>query len=123
MFDNLMNTLTKQTNNLSDLVKTKARKLSVNLNLIKERIVHNTKKPIYTEVTLRDPHEEAEYLDSYLSPRAYSMTTYSIDYNSVNENMEWFPYVPPSYDEQNIVDRFLRVITVNDDILNVKIII
>ncbi|KAJ8972578.1 hypothetical protein NQ314_000106 [Rhamnusium bicolor] len=38
-----------------------------------------------------------------------------MDYNAVNENMEWFPYVPPSYDEQNIVDRFIRVITLDNE--------
>ncbi|KAJ8977714.1 hypothetical protein NQ317_007262 [Molorchus minor] len=59
---------------------------------------------------------DSDYYDNdFLSPRAYSMTTFSMDYNAVNENMEWFPYVPPSYDEQNVVDRFIRVITIDDD--------
>ncbi|KAJ8917546.1 hypothetical protein NQ315_005595 [Exocentrus adspersus] len=66
--------------------------------------------------SLDESREESDYYDNdFLSPRAYSMTTFSMDYNAVNENMNWFPYVPPSYDEQNIVDRFIRVITLDDD--------
>ncbi|RZC39576.1 schwannomin-interacting protein 1-like, partial [Asbolus verrucosus] len=96
----------------SDLVKAKSRKIVSNINSLKYHIGNKHKTTYYTVA----PREDNEYFDNdYLSPRAYSMTTFSIDYNSVNENMEWFPYVPPSYDEHNIVDRFIKVITINDD--------
>jgi hypothetical protein len=111
MFDNLLSTLKNRTNNIGDLMKEKSRKLVSNINPLK--FIGNKNKTTYYTIA---PREDNEYFDNdYLSPRAYSMTTFSIDYNSVNENMEWFPYVPPSYDEQNIVDRFIKVITINDD--------
>ncbi|EFA04405.1 Schwannomin-interacting protein 1-like Protein [Tribolium castaneum] len=113
MFDNLLSSLKNHTTNIGDLVKEKSRKIVSNINSLKNIGKH---KATYYTVA---PREESEYFDNdYLSPRAYSMTTFSIDYNSVNENMEWFPYVPPSYDEQNIVDRFIKVITINDDSLD-----
>lgn len=109
MFDNLLNSLKNHTNNLSDLVKEKSRRFMSNINPLK----NGKRKTTYYTVS---PLEDNEYFDNdYLSPRAYSMTTFSIDYNSVNENMEWFPYVPPSYDEHNIVDRFVKVISINDE--------
>lgn len=112
MFDNFLTALKNRTNNLSDAVKSKTRKFSNNLNSIKNSFSHKTKTTYYT-ITQKD---DTDYFENdYLSPRAYSMTTFSMDYNSVNENMEWFPYVPPSYDEQNVIDRFIRVITINDD--------
>lgn len=112
MFDNLLNNLKNRSNNLGDIVKTKSRRIAANLNSLKYYIGNKNNKTSYYTVR---PKEEDYFDNEYLSPRAFSMTTFSIDYNEVNENMEWFPYVPPSYDEQNIVDRFIRVITINDE--------
>lgn len=112
MFDNLFTSLKNRTNNISDVLKLKTRKLSNNLNSLKHSFSHKTKTTYYT-IVQKDSADDLG--NDYLSPRACSMTTFSMDYNSVNENMEWFPYVPPSYDEQNIMDRFIRVITLNDD--------
>lgn len=112
MFDNFLSALKNRTNNFSDTVKSTSRRISNNLNSIKNSFSHRTKTTYYT-IARKD---DTDYFESdYLSPRAYSMTTFSMDYNSVNENMEWFPYVPPSYDEHNVIDRFIRVITINDD--------
>lgn len=112
MFDNFLTAIKNKTNNLSDTVKLTTRRISSNFNTLKSSFSHKTKTTYYT-ITQKDDLDC--YENDYLSPRAYSMTTFSMDYNSVNENMEWFPYVPPSYDEQNVIDRFIRVITINDD--------
>lgn len=119
MFDNFLTNLKTHTNNLADNFKQKTRRINNNLNILKNQISrkHKTSTSYYTI----SQKEETEYYDNdFLSPRAYSMATFSCDYNAVNENMEWFPYVPPSYDEQNVVDRFIRVITINDDTINVN---
>lgn len=113
MFDHFLASLKNRTNNLSDTVKAKTRRISNNLNAFKSSFSHKTKTTYYT---IAQKQEETDYFENdFLSPRAYHMTTFSMDYNSVNENMEWFPYVPSSYDEHNVIDRFIRVITINDD--------
>ncbi|KAH1001808.1 hypothetical protein HUJ04_005774 [Dendroctonus ponderosae] len=113
MFDHFLASLKNRTNNLSDTVKAKTRRISNNLNAFKSSFSHKTKTTYYT---IAQKEEETDYFENdFLSPRAYHMTTFSMDYNSVNENMEWFPYVPSSYDEHNVIDRFIRVITINDD--------
>lgn len=112
MFDNWFTAIKNHTSNLSDSLKQKTRRLTNNINQIKYNFSNKSKTTYYT-ITQK---EDSDYYDNdFLSPRAYSMTTFSMDYNAVNENMEWFPYVPPSYDEQNIVDRFIKVITINDE--------
>lgn len=112
MFDNWFAAIKNHTNNFSDAIKSKTRRLSSNINYLKNNFTHKTKTTYYTV----SKTEDSDYYDNdYLSPRAYSMTTFSMDYNAVNENMEWFPYVPPSYDEQNIVDRFIKVITIDSE--------
>lgn len=118
MFDNFLTNLKAHTNNLADNFKQKTRRINNNLNFLKNQISRKQKTSYYTV----SQKEETDYFDNdFLSPRAYSMTTFSCDYNAANENMNWFPYVPPSYDEQNIIDRFIRVITINDDQLDVKL--
>lgn len=112
MFDNWFANLKNRTNNLSDVIKTKSRRISNNINYLKNSFSHRSKTTYYT-ITQKD--ETDYYENTFLSPRAYPMTTFSIDYNLVNENMEWLPYVPPSYDEHNIVDRFIKVISIDDD--------
>lgn len=112
MFDNWLAAIKNHTNNLSDAIKAKSRRISNNITSFKNQFSHKSKTTYYT-ITQK---EDSDYYDNdFLSPRAYSMTTFSMDYNAVNENMNWFPYVPPSYDEQNIVDRFIRVITIDDE--------
>lgn len=112
MFENWFVAIKNHTNNLSDSIKFKTRRLTANINSLKYNFTNKTKTTYYT---ITKQEETDCYENDYLSPRAYSMTTFSMDYNAVNENMEWFPYVPPSYDEQNIVDRFIKVITINDE--------
>lgn len=116
MFDNLIAAIKNHTNNLTDNLKSRSRRITSNINTIKSQFGQKGKTSYYT-ITQKDDNDY--YDNDFLSPRAYSMTTFSCDYNAVNENMEWFPYVPPTYDEQNIVDRFIRVITINDDSLEV----
>lgn len=112
MFDNWFVALKNHTNNLSDTLRLKTRKFTANISSLKYNFTNKSKSTYYT-ITKK---EETDYFENdFLSPRAYSMTTFSMDYNAVNENMNWFPYVPPSYDEQNIVDRFIKVITINDE--------
>lgn len=119
MFENWFVAIKNHTNNLSDSIKLKTRRLTANINSIKYNFTNKSKATYYT-ITKKE--EETDYFENdYLSPRAYSMTTFSMDYNAVNENMEWFPYVPPSYDEQNIVDRFIKVITINDELCGLDV--
>lgn len=112
MFENFLTNLKNQTNNLSDNLRTKTRKLAYNLNSFKEKIVS---KPKTTYYTITRNEEECDYFDndSYLSPRAYFCNDNK--WPSITENMQWVPYVPPKLDEQNIVDRFIKVITIDDD--------
>lgn len=113
MFENFLTNLKNQTNNLTDSFKTKTRKFAYNLNSFKEKI---TSKPKTTYYTI-SRKEECDYLnDDYLSPRAYSCSDNS--WPSITENMQWMPYVPPKLDEQNIVDRFIKVITLDNDEYN-----
>lgn len=111
MFENLFTTLKNKTNTLTDNLKTKSRKLAFNFNFAKNKNVKTTSN--YYTVS---PVDENEYdHDSYLSPRAISMN-YNSAWPSITENMNWNPYVPPSLDEHNIVDRFIKVITIDDEV-------
>lgn len=109
MFENFLTNLKNQTNNLTDNLRAKTRKFAFNINSFKEKLVSKPKTTYYT-ISRR---EECDYFDNndYLSPRAWP---------SITENMQWVPYVPPKLDEQNIVDRFIKVITIDDDNDNVS---
>lgn len=103
MFENLLTSIKNKTNTLTDNLKSKSRKISSGLESLKTRIYSKPKSNGYYTVT---PREDTEYNDyEYLAPRANNDVPY----------MKWVPYVPPKCDEQNIVDRFVRVITINDD--------
>lgn len=105
MFENFLTTLKKRTNNITDSLKSKSRKLTFNF-----KIKSTTTTNYYTVTQVN-----TDYLDNdYLSPRACSLNCNS-QLNSMNENMEWVPFVPPSLDEHNIVDRFIKVITLDDN--------
>ncbi|KAL3280656.1 hypothetical protein HHI36_003892, partial [Cryptolaemus montrouzieri] len=110
MFDNLLVNIKNHANNFGDTLKNKSRKISYNINILKNQITNRSKSTYYT-ITKK---EDNEYYNDYLSPRAYSMTTFSINGN-MNDTVEWLPYMPPSFDENNIVDRFIKVITINDN--------
>lgn len=108
MFENLLTNLKNQTNNLTDNLRAKTRKLAFNINSFKEKLGSKPKTTYYTI----SRQEECDYFDNdYLSPRAYSCND---RWPSITENMQWVPYVPPKLDEQNIVDRFIKVITIDD---------
>ncbi|KAK9872320.1 hypothetical protein WA026_017128, partial [Henosepilachna vigintioctopunctata] len=112
MLDNLLVSIKNHANNIGDTLKSKSRKISANINTFKNQITNKSKSTYYT-ITRK---EDNEYYNDYLSPRAYSMTTFSINgYNNMNDNVEWLPHMPPSFDENNIVDRFIKVITINDN--------
>lgn len=108
MFENFLTNLKNQTNNLTDNLITKTRRLAFNINSFKEKIVTKPKTTYYT--ISRKEKEECDYFNNdYLSPRAHDK------WPSITENMQWVPYVPPKLDEQNIVDRFIKVITIDDE--------
>lgn len=110
MFENFISTVKAQTSNITDNLKVKSRKLTYNINSLKNRITNKPKTSVYHTVNQKD---DSEYLYSdYLSPRAFYV---SDTWPSMNDNMQWEPYVPPKLDEHNIVDRFVKVITINDD--------
>lgn len=111
MLDNLLVNLKNHANNLGDSLKSKSRKISSNFNAFKYHIRNKSRSTYYTIAR----KEENEYYNDYLSPRAYSMTTFSVNdsYNISYQN-EWFP-IPLSLEDNNsIVDRFIKVISVND---------
>lgn len=109
MFENFLTNLKNHSSNLTDSLKVKTRRLTFNFNSFKEKIVSKPKTTYYTI----SRKEECDHFDNdYLSPRAYSC---SDKWPSITENMQWVPYVPPKLDEQNIVDRFIKVITIDDD--------
>lgn len=112
MFENFLTNLKNQTNNLTDNLRAKTRRFAFNVNSFKEKLVSKPKTTYYTI----NRKEECDYFDNndYLSPRAYDK------WPSITENMQWVPYVPPKLDEQNIVDRFIKVITIDDDNDNVS---
>lgn len=105
MFENLLTSIKNKTNNLADTVKSKSRKLSSGLDSLKNRVYNKPKPSTYYTITPQQDNYDYEYL----APRANCDSYTDVPY------MEWVPYVPPKCDEQNIVDRFVRVITVNDD--------
>lgn len=109
MFENFLTNLKNQTNNLTDTLITKTRRLALTIGSFKGKIVSKPKTTYYT-VTRK---EDCEYFENdYLSPRAHSLND---RWPSITENMQWVPYVPPTLDEQNIVDRFIKVITIDDE--------
>lgn len=95
MFENLIASLKVQTNNLTDNIKSK----------IKARI---RSKPSNKNACDCD---NDYYSNEFLSPRAYNGQMWP----SITDNMQWYPYVPTKLDEHNIVDRFIKVITISDD--------
>lgn len=110
MFENFLANLKNQTSNLTDNLRTRTRRLAFNINSLKEKIVSKPKTTYYYTISRK---EECDYYNNdYLSPRAYSINDKC---PSITENMQWVPYVPPKLDEQNIVDRFIKVITINDE--------
>lgn len=110
MFDNFLNKLKNQANYISSNIKTKSIKLT-NLESIKNPFRNN--KNDYNSIS------QGEEL-SYLSPRAYTDVDNSKWPTIINDNnMEWLPYVP-NVEDNSIVDRFVRVITINDDTVDVN---
>lgn len=117
MFENLLTSIKNQTNQFTDTLKLKSRKLTNNLNVLKTKKRNNTtnNSNYYKKVVPVITTESDYFNNDYLSPRACSLS-YNSNEDSVNDNiMEWLPYVPVAYDEQNIVDRFIRVITINSE--------
>ncbi|KAI4464756.1 schwannomin interacting protein 1 [Holotrichia oblita] len=112
MLDNLLTSLRNQANTLSDNLKSKSRRLAMNFSSLKNRLTKKESKG-KTYYTVSNKEIPEYYDNDYLSPRACSMN-YNTEWPSINDNMEWVPYVPPSLDEHNILDRFIKVITVND---------
>lgn len=113
MFENFLTNLKNQTNNLTDNLKAKTRRLTFSFNSLKEKIVSKPKTTYYT--VSRKEEDDCDYFNNdYLSPRAYSCYNDN-NWPSITENMQWVPYVPPKLDEQNIVDRFIKVITIDDE--------
>ncbi|KAJ8974810.1 hypothetical protein NQ317_000411 [Molorchus minor] len=70
-----------------------AKDLALNLNVSKNHFDPKTKTTYYT---ITQKEDSDCYDNDFLSPRAYSMTTFSMDYNAVNENIGVVSYVPPS---------------------------
>lgn len=106
MFDNFINKILNQANTFSESIRNKTGKLTDNFDALKNKINTKSPKGDYRSVLQNDD-------ELYLSPRAYS----SLDNKwptIINENMEWVPYVP-SGDDNSIIERFIRVITINDD--------
>lgn len=106
MFDNFINKLKSQATLISDSFKNKTDKLTDNISNLKVKISTKSAKTEYASVLQNDEWN--------LSPRAY--TSFDSNFPSfINTgNMEWVPYVPEGYDN-SIIERFIRVITVNDD--------
>lgn len=100
MFD-FFDKIKKQTNNITNNIKTHSLKL--NLNNIKNPFAKHDYKSV----------SQGEEM-SYLSPRAYETNSWPVVDN------DWLPYVPKGIDN-SIVDRFVRVITINDDTDNVRL--
>lgn len=110
MFDNFLNKLKNQANTITSNIKAQSLKLT-NLDTYKN--------PFKSKNGNYDSINQGEEL-SYLSPRAYSDNDTKWPSIINDNNMEWLPYVP--YGEDNsIVDRFVRVITLNDDITSIDV--
>lgn len=99
-------------------IKNKTKKLSNSFANLKNKPQKTTSSNYYTVSSLEN---NDLYENDYLSPRAISMN-YNSQWPTIMENMSWNPYVPPSLDEHNIVDRFIRVITIDaaDDVRSSK---
>lgn len=108
MFDNLLTAIKNQTNNITDNFKSKTRKLTFNVTSFKSKITNKPK----TTYTVNQKEDYDYFYNDYLSPRAYYVNN---DWPSMNDNMQWVPYVPPKLDEHNIVDRFIKVITIDNE--------
>lgn len=109
MFENLFSNLKNQANNITDNIKSKSRRFSLNINSLKNRITNKNKPTTYYTICIKE-HDDF-YDNDYLSPRA----CVNENWPSMSENMQWVPIVPPKLDEHNIVDRFIKVITLDDD--------
>lgn len=108
MFDNLLTAIKNQTNSLSDNFKSKTRKLTFSVTSLKGKITNKPK----TTYAVNQKEDYDYFYNDYLSPRAYYVND---NWPSMNDNMQWVPYVPPKLDEHNIVDRFIKVITLDDE--------
>lgn len=113
MFENFLTNLKNQTNNLTDTFRSKSRRLALNINSFKEKIISKPKTTYYYTISRKEECDYHNNDDLYLSPRAYYPNDNS--WPSITENMQWVPYVPPKLDEQNIVDRFIKVITIDHE--------
>lgn len=107
MFDNFLDKLKNQANEITNNIKNQKYKL-VNLN--------NFKNPFKQKNDYKSVSQGEEM--QYLSPRAYTETDNSKWPTIINHNVEWFPYVP-SVEDNTVVDKFVRVITINDDQIDV----
>ncbi|KAF2902302.1 hypothetical protein ILUMI_03882, partial [Ignelater luminosus] len=114
MFENLFTTLKNRANSLNDNIKSKSRRLTTSFDSLKNRIYNKTKPSTYYTITPKDEHDY--FNNEYLSPRAYSIDNFNPDSPYESVNMEWVPYFPPTLDEHSIIDRFLRVVTINEDV-------
>lgn len=109
MFDNFINKLKNQATNFSVTFKHK----TDNLNLDYFKVRHKISIKSASNYSNVSQHED----DWNLSPRAYTSFDNSTKCPSIinnTENMEWVPYFPTGYDN-SIIERFIRVITINDD--------
>lgn len=113
MFENLFTSLKNRANTINDNIKSKSRRLAGSLDSLKNRVYNKSKPTSYYTIT---PKDDNDYFNNdYLAPRAYAINNINSKVPYANANMEWVPYVPPKLDEHNIVDRFIQVITINDD--------
>ena len=120
MFEHLLSSIKNQSSNLSDNIKSKSKKLSYNLSALKNRFsTKGNKHRQHYLVSQKNANANDSYDDNFLSPRACFANGDDV-WPSISDNMEWVPFVPPSVDEQNILERFMRVITINDDPKDVR---
>lgn len=111
MFDNFLDKLKNQANYISNNIKYQKHKFS-HLETFKNPFKLN--KNDYKSVS---QGEEMQYM----SPRAYTETDNTKWPTIVNHNVEWFPYVPRGEDN-SVVDKFVRIITINDESNNYNVI-
>lgn len=114
MFDNIFSSLKIRAKDLNDSLKSKSKKLTTNIDSIKN--IFNKPKSQTTYTVAKNDHNDY-FTNEYLSPRAYVMDNCNSQYKSINENVEWMQHFPSKFDEQNIIDRFLKVITLNEDVI------
>lgn len=110
MFDNFINKLKNQATNFSNTFKHKTDNLNLDYFKVRHKISIKGASNQYSNVS---QHED----DWNLSPRAYTSfhnSTKCPYFLNNTENMEWVPNFPTGYDN-SIIERFIRVITINDD--------